>query len=119
MSWHIPFEDAEPEEYEEPEGGAPHTVYAELGEDNIVMNVAVFEDTKTPEILGLLGTWVIYEPEEGLNDVPPYDTWVKDENGEWHPPADKPYPEDYGEEGTRWYWNDTDGAWAWAEELEE
>jgi len=87
--------------------------YAELDENGDIRNVALFEESKTPEVLGFKGTWVLYVPEESPNDTPPFNGWVKDENDEWQPPADKPYPEDYGQEGTRWYWEDVGDAGDW------
>jgi hypothetical protein len=98
----------------------PCTVYAEIDEDGVILNTAIFADTKTPEDLGLSSTWIVYVPEELPNDVPPYATWVKDENGDWHPPADKPYPEDYElAGGGPWYWSDTEEDWVEAPLPEE
>tara|TARA_R110002012_G_C11486208_1_gene595639 strand:- start:59 stop:391 length:333 start_codon:yes stop_codon:yes gene_type:complete len=101
----------------------PSTVYAEIDENGVILNTAIFEDTKTPEDLGLATTWVVYVPEELPNDVPPLKNWVKDENGIWNPPADKPYPEDHTLDGNSpWYWKDPDGTgdgdWALIEEAE-
>ncbi len=100
----------------------PSTVYAEIDEDGVILNTAIFADTLTPEDLGLSATWIVYVPEESPNDVPPFNNWVKDENGDWHPPADKPYPEEYEPGGdVRWYWKDVgdDGDWVRFEESEE
>ncbi len=104
--------------------------YAEVDENNIVISVAVFDDDRTPVDLGW-PNW--YETGEGMrkNIAGPGSTfipeaegyplglflgrhptgWVLDENYDWQPPADKPYPEDYGEEGSLWYWNDAEEDW--------
>lgn len=113
--------------------------FAEVNEDNLVINVAVFDDENTPVELGWSGwyetaedlrkNWAgpgsIFVPEAegyplGLFYPPsPHDTWVLDENYEWQPPVDKPYPEDFGEEGSLWYWNDTEEDWVEATPPEE
>ncbi len=105
--------------------------YAEVDENNVVTNVAVFDDDNTPVELGwsgwyetaedlrknLAGPGSIFVPEAegyplGLFHPPsPHDTWVLDENYEWQPPADKPYPEGYGEEGSAWWWDDLIDDW--------
>ena len=120
--------------------------YAEVDENNMVVNVAVFDDDNTPVELGWSG-W--YETAEdlrknwagpGFTFVPeadgyplglfhspaPFSGWVLDENYDWQPPADKPYPEGFGEEDSRWYWNDAEEDWVeapppepWEEEEEE
>ena len=112
--------------------------YAEVDENNTVISVAVFDDDNTPVDLGWSG-W--YETKEGLRKniagpgytfVPeaegyplglfygPHNKgWVLDENYDWQPPVDKPYPEDLDGEGSRWYWNDTEGDWVEAPLPEE
>jgi hypothetical protein len=105
--------------------------YAEVDETNIVINVAVFEDDNTPVELewpnwyetgeglrkNIAGPGHTFVPEAegyplGLFYGPHFSGWVLDENYDWQPPADKPYPEGFGEEGSLWYWNDTEGDWA-------
>ena len=41
----------------------------------------------------------------------PFKGWVLDENYEWQPPADKPYPEGFGTEGSLWFWDDLIEDW--------
>ena len=104
--------------------------YAEVDENNVVTNVAVFDDDNTPVELGWSG-W--YETAEDLRKnwagpgsifVPEAEGyplglflgrhptgWVLDENYDWQPPADKPYPEGFGEEGSQWFWNNDTEDW--------
>lgn len=101
-------------------------IYAHIDETNTVTNAAVFDDDNTPEDLGW-PDWLetdstihnkqaapgdIYVADANLFYSPsPYTAWVLDADYEWQPPADKPYPEGFGDEGSRWYWNDDLGDW--------
>ena len=68
-----------------------------------------------------------YDPDrDAFITSPPFPSWSLDENHDWQPPADKPYPEGFGEEDSRWYWNDAEEDWVeapppepWEEEEEE
>jgi len=105
--------------------------YAQIDENNIVINIANFADDNTPTELGW-SNWYEYSddmrknpaspgytfiPEAsgyptGIFCVPcPHNTWVLDENYDWQPPAVKPYPEGFGEEGNLWFWDDTIDEW--------
>lgn len=96
-----------------------YTIYDLLDENSIVLNTVTFEDPQTPATLGLVGTWIVSAGAgESVQLEAPYSSWVLDENGNWGPPSDKPYPEDYMEEGTRWYWNVEADDWVQAPELE-
>ena len=106
-------------------------LFAEVNESNIVTNVAVFDDDNTPVDLGwsgwyetaegmrknIAGPGSIFVPEAdgyplGLFHSPaPFSGWVLDENYDWQPPADKPYPEGFGEEGSQWFWNNDTEDW--------
>ena len=113
--------------------------FAEVNEDNVVTNVAVFDDENTPVDLGWSG-W--YETGEGMRKniagpgsmfvseaegyplglfypPSPHATWVLDDNYEWQPPADKPYPEGWPGAPSTWYWNDTEEDWVEATPQEE
>ena len=105
--------------------------FAQVDENNIVANVAVFDDDNTPVDLGwsgwyetaedlrknLAGPGYIFVPEAegyplGLFYSPaPFVGWELDENYDWQPPADKPYPEGFGEEGSLWFWDDAIEEW--------
>jgi len=108
--------------------------FAQVNEDNIVINIAVFADDQTPDEGVDLGLSNWYEtadnirknvaspgstfvPEadgypSGLFHPPsPHNTWVLDENYEWQPPADKPYPEGFGTKGSLWWWDDLIDEW--------
>ena len=105
--------------------------FAEVDENSLVLNVAVFEEHTTPIEWEWSG-W--YETAEGIRKniaspgdifVPvadgyptglfhppsPHNTWVLDEDYEWQPPADKPYPDGFGEEGNLWWWDDLIDDW--------
>ena len=105
--------------------------YAEVDENYIVINTAIFEDDVTPVDLDW-PNW--YETAENIRKNPagigstfvseadgyplglfyppsPHNTWVLDENYDWQPPADKPYPEGFGEEGNTWWWDDMIEDW--------
>ena len=106
--------------------------FAEVNEDNVVINVAVFEDGLTPVDLGWSG-W--YETADNIRKnvagpgstfvqeaegypmglfypQSPYKGWVLDENYEWQPPADKPYPEGFGAPPCLAYWDNDIEDWA-------
>ena len=105
--------------------------FAEVTENDLVINVAVFEDGCTPVDLGWpnwyetadnirknkAGPGYTFVPEAegyplGLFYPPsPHDGWVLDDNYEWGPPADKPYPDGYGEPPTTWWWDDLIEDW--------
>lgn len=106
--------------------------FAQVDENNIVVNIALFEDGLTPVDLGWSG-W--YETADNIRKnvagsgstfVPtadgyplglfhgpsPHNGWVLDASYDWQPPADKPYPEGFGEEGgTAWKWDDVMEDW--------
>ena len=105
--------------------------FANVNEDNLVVNIAVFEDDSTPVDLGWSG-W--YETSRGIRKNPPspgsifvpeaegyplglfyspspYNGWVLDENYDWQPPDDKPYPDGYGEPPETWWWDDVIEDW--------
>ena len=106
--------------------------FAEVNQDDVVINVAVFEDGLTPVDLGwsgwyetadnirknVAGPGSTFVPEAegyplGLFYPPsPYKGWVLDENYEWQPPADKPYPEGFGAPPCLAYWDDDIEDWA-------
>lgn len=106
--------------------------FAEVNEDNVVINVAVFEDGLTPVDLGwsgwyetadnirknVAGPGSTFVPEAegyplGLFYPPsPYKGWVLDANYEWGPPADKPYPEGFGAPPCLAYWDNDIEDWA-------
>ena len=113
--------------------------FAQVDENNIVVNVAVFEDGLTPVDLGWSG-W--YETSDNIRKnvagpgstfVPEaegyplglfygpssYKGWVLDENYEWQPPADKPYPEGFGAPPCLAYWDNDIEDWAEATPPEE
>lgn len=113
--------------------------FAEVDENNVVINVALFEDNCTPVDLGWSG-W--YETADNIRKNPaspgstfvleaegyplglfyppsPYKGWVLDENYEWQPPADKPYPEGFGEPPCLAYWDNDIEDWAEATPIEE
>lgn len=98
-------------------------MFAEVNSENIVVNIAVFEDDKTPVDLGWSG-W--YETAENIRKtvagpgstfVPeaegyplglfyppcPHETWVLDANYDWQPPTPKP-------EGN-YIWDDETNNW--------
>ncbi len=98
-------------------------LFAEVNSENIVVNVALFEDDKTPVDLGWTG-W--YETAENIRKtvagpgstfVPqadgyplglfyqpcPHETWVLDANYDWQPPTPKP-------EGN-YIWDDETNNW--------
>lgn len=105
--------------------------FAEINEDNLVIGVAVFEDDRTPVDLGWSGWYetadnirknvagpgsiFVLEAEGyplGLFYPPsPHNGWVLDENYEWGPPVDKPYPDGYGEPPSTWWWDDAIEDW--------
>ena len=106
--------------------------FAQVDENNIVVNVAIFEDGLTPVDLGwsgwyetadnirknVAGPGSTFVPEAegyplGLFHGPsPHNGWVLDASYNWQPPADKPYPEGFGEEGgTAWKWDDVMEDW--------
>jgi hypothetical protein len=104
--------------------------FAQVDENNTVLNVGVFADDNTPAELEW-SEW--YETSDvskqrassGDTFVPvadgyptglfyspsPHNTWVLDEDYEWQPPADKPYPDGFGEEGNLWWWDDLIDDW--------
>tara|TARA_B100000809_G_C14834741_1_gene422416 strand:+ start:297 stop:647 length:351 start_codon:yes stop_codon:yes gene_type:complete len=105
--------------------------YAQVDENNTVTNVAVFADDNTPPDLGW-SNW--YETADNtrktfagpgytfVSEAPayplglfyppcPHNTWVLDENYDWQPPADKPYPEGFGEPPCTMAWDDDLGDW--------
>ena len=108
--------------------------FAEVDGNNVVINVALFEDDCTPADLGWSGWY------ETADNIPknmagpgytlytfvsekvgsptalfyppcPLKGWVLDANHEWGPPADKPYPEGFGEEGNTWWWDEAIEDW--------
>ena len=107
-------------------------LYAQLNDDNLVVNVAVFDDDTEPDNLG---EWI--ETGEGLHNkianagdqylpqadgydnglfhqsTPPegYETWVLNSNYEWEPPPDQPYPEGFGEPPSTWWWDPVIQQW--------
>jgi len=94
-------------------------IYIYIDDTNTVTERAVFDDNNTPENLGWSG-WVernaspgdTYVPEADLFYSPsPHTGWVLDENYEWQPPADKPYPEGFGEPPCTMAWDDDLGDW--------
>ena len=93
------------------------STYAELDDDNIVVNIIVadseFVATQTDK------NYVEYTNEnpagigytyDAVNDVfiapQPYPSWTLDENFDWQPPT--PMPTD----GGTYYWNEEELAWA-------
>lgn len=106
--------------------------FAQVNQNNIVINVAVFEDDCTPLDLGWsgwyetadnirknlasIGSTFVLEAEGyplGLFYPPsPHNGWVLDADYVWGPPADKPYPDGYGESPSTWYWDDDAEDWA-------
>ena len=100
--------------------------FTQIDDTNTVTNTAVFDDDNTPEDLGWSG-WTetdntihnkqgapgdIYVPDAALFYSPsPHTGWVLDEDYEWQPPADKPYPEGFGEPPCTWAWDDDLGDW--------
>lgn len=98
-------------------------IYIYIDDTNTVTERAVFDDDNLPEDLGWSG-WVqrnaspgdTYVPEADLFHSPsPYEGWVLDENYEWQPPADKPYPDGFGVSPNTWHWDEETSAWVEAE----
>ena len=105
--------------------------FAEVDENSLVLNIAVFEDDTTPVELewsgwhetaegirkNIAGPGDIFVPEaEGypsglFHPQSPHNTWVLDDNYDWQPPADKPYPDGYRTEGSTWWWDDLIDDW--------
>ena len=105
--------------------------FAEVNQDDVVINVAVFEDGLTPVDLGwsgwyetadnirknVAGPGSTFVPEAegyplGLFYPPsPHNGWVLDADYVWGPPADKPYPDGYGEPPNTWWWDDAIEDW--------
>ena len=105
-------------------------IFAQVDENNTVINVAVFGDEQTPTNLGWLG-WIettdnlkeqasvgdTYVPEaagypNGLfYSASPHSGWVLDSGYDWQPPADKPYPEGWPGPPSAWSWDDNAQQW--------
>ena len=106
-------------------------VFAEIV-DGVAVNAAVFGDTDTPGDIGLPGYWVLTDaattkkrgaPGDTFHDdnpnypdgafTPPrmYATWRLDDNLDWQPPVDKPYPDGWGDEDSGWYWEEVVEEW--------
>ena len=112
--------------------------FAQVNEDNLLINVAEFEDDCTPVDLDWPNwyetapnirknvaapgfTFVLEAPGYPLGFFYPpssYKGWVLDENYEWQPPADKPYPEGFGAPPCLAYWDDDIEDWAEATPIE-
>jgi len=107
------------------------SIFAEVDKNSVVVNIAVFDDGDTPADLGwtgwhqttdgpgnqIAGPGDIFVPEadgypSGLFHSPsPHNTWVLDDNYEWQPPADKPYPEGFDDPDRLWWWDDAIEDW--------
>ena len=105
--------------------------FAQVDENNIVVNVATFEDDLTPVDLDW-PNW--YETAPGIRRhvaapdftfVPeadgyplglfyppcPHNTWVLNSDWDWEPPADKPFPEGIDEPDSLWWGDDVIEDW--------
>ena len=93
--------------------------FAEIDKNNIVINVA---GLNIPKNLASIGDTFVPEAEGyplGLFYGPHIKGWVLDSNYDWQPPAEKPYPENFGEKNNLWYWNETNEDWLLAKKVEE
>lgn len=114
--------------------------FAEIDENNFVVNVAVFSDDAVPSDSE---KWV--ETSDGLHNriagpgdqyvaeadgydnglfyqaAPPlgYESWVLNSAYEWEPPPDQPYPEGYGVKPNTWWWDPVLQAWDQKEFIQE
>jgi len=104
--------------------------FAQINENNVVVNVLVVPDDQEhrgqaflADDLGLGGTWIqtsynnnfrkqyamIGGTYDSVNDVfidiRPFDSWSLDENYNWQPPT--PYPDD----GNLYSWNEDNQRW--------
>ena len=107
------------------------TVYAEIV-DGLVVNSAVFTESQTPGDVGLAGYWVLTDaattkkaaapgdrfhddhadfPDGAFTPPRPYEAWRWDENRDWQPPVDKPYPDGWGEPDSGWKWDEVLEEW--------
>jgi hypothetical protein len=101
-------------------------IFAQINDSNTVIDIALFDDDNTPDDLGLSG-WIetnstihnrqaapgdTYVPDAAIFYGPsPHSGWVIDDDYEWQPPEDKPYPEGFGEPPCTMAWDDDLGDW--------
>lgn len=104
--------------------------FAQVDENSLVRNIAVFADGNVPADLGwpdwretgdgpkqrasIGGSFVAVVdgyPDGLFYDPSPHDGWILDESYDWQPPADKPYPDNFGEEDSGWHWDEVVQEW--------
>ena len=100
--------------------------YAQLDDTNLVLTVAVFDENTEPDESE---TWIetsdtLHKRRANTGDryvseadgydngifhmatpLVGYESWVLNDDYEWEPPPDQPYPDGYGEHLSTWWWD--------------